>query len=179
MICWCNERIIHESSPVSDSHIDVLFSSARAQTHKDSTVEQAIKQRVFTYVHLLPRLHETTSTNPSRTIEEALQTWCQITFSFANVYVTVCLCLCVCVCSGWCNNMCSLPHYTVLHCSKWVLSMFLHLSYTMEIIGNGSRGRGRSVSEEEEKSSSRVGKTRNGHRCLLITGLLWISKLKQ
>lgn len=55
-----------------------------------------------------------------------------------------CVSVCCCVCAGWCNNLCSFPHYTVLHRSKWVLSMFLHLNYTTEIIGSG-------VAEEEEE----------------------------
>lgn len=71
-----------------------------------------------------------------RTVEEAPQTQCQITFSFTNMCVSVRLC----VCSRWCNNLCSLPHYTVLHRTKWVLSMFLHLNYTTE---NNRQRRGR------------------------------------
>lgn len=55
-----------------------------------------------------------------------------------------CVSVCCCVCAGWCNNLCSFPHYTVLHRSKWVLSMFLHLNYTTEIIGSG-------VAKEEEE----------------------------
>lgn len=95
---------------------------------------------------LPPRLHETASTNSRRTTEEALQTWCQITLSFTNTCVSACLCayVCVCLCVCWCNNLCSLPHYTVLHRGKWVLSMFLHLNYATDVIGSG-------VAEEEEE----------------------------
>ena len=56
----------------------------------------------------------------------------------ASAHVGVCLCAC------WCNNLCSLPHYTVLHLRKWVLSMFLHLNYATDVLGSG-------VAEEEEE----------------------------
>lgn len=64
----------------------------------------------------------------------------------------VCLSAFVCSCARWCNNLCSLAHYTVLHRGKWVLSMFLHLNYTTEIIGSARRRRRRSTGAAHPRS---------------------------
>lgn len=69
--------------------------------------------------------------------------WC------VHVCAHVCMCLCACwayvpVCARvfvcWCNNLCSPPRYTVLHRSKLVLSMILHLNYSRETIGSSGGG---------------------------------------
>lgn len=67
------------------------------------------------------------------------------------LYVCAILCASVCVCRADVIICIPAPHYTLLHRSKWVLSMSLHLNYTTEIIGRSAAGMKRTAEEEEEE----------------------------
>lgn len=97
-----DESTRQESNPISIAQSLTAILMCDSHNKHLSTHSNSTGSNHLTYFHLHsplpPWLHETMGTNPGRTIEEALQTRCQITFSFTNMCVSACLCVCARVC---------------------------------------------------------------------------------